>query len=73
MLSARVIPEFRFATVTALGGLEFSKNEWRLVPEDKEQEAKDAPHLITAESDDPEVVAQFEQVPPARGTCLMLS
>lgn len=64
MLYARVAPDFRFSTVTALGGHEFSKHEWRLVPEGKEQEAEDAPHLIVAEADDPEEIGQLKQAPP---------
>lgn len=39
-MEARVTQEFRFKTIRALGGCEFTKNEWRPVPVEKETEAE---------------------------------
>lgn len=44
-MEARVISDFRFKTVMALVGHEYTKAEWRPVPAGLEQEAENHPFL----------------------------
>lgn len=55
-MEARVSDDCRWSTITALGGMEFTRSEWRVVPFGREAEAKRNPHLTLREPMDDEVL-----------------
>lgn len=49
---AKVKDSYRIPSVTALGGWEFTKHDWRLVPEGQADAAEAHPHLDVREVSD---------------------
>jgi hypothetical protein len=44
-MQAKLLPDYRFESITACGGLHFNKETWRDVPVDQESDATNNPYL----------------------------